>query len=140
MHSEPCYLEHANLTVRSLDEAVRFITTAFPHFRVRGRGVSMGTPWLHVGTDDVYVAFFEASDSAPAAASEDGLGFNHIGFVVKDADAVANALREAGYQEGFVAEPHPHRKRIYFHDADNNEWEFVQYLSDEPTERNDYSS
>lgn len=140
MHSEECYLEHANLTVRSLDEAVRFITTAFPHFRVRGRGISMGTPWLHVGTDEVYVAFFEAPDSQPEGASDEGLGFNHVGFVVSDADAVAAALRDSGFKEGFVAEPHPHRKRVYYHDGDGNEWEFVQYLSDDPSKRNDYSS
>jgi hypothetical protein len=29
---------------------------------------------------------------------------------------------------------------VYFHDADGNgnDWEFVEYCSDEPAERNDY--
>jgi len=35
--------------------------------------------------------------------------------------------------------PHPHRKRVYFLDNDGGEWEFVQYLSDEPGQRNDYA-
>jgi hypothetical protein len=27
---------------------------------------------------------------------------------------------------------------VYFYDADGNDWEFVQYTSDDPAERNDY--
>jgi len=38
-----------------------------------------------------------------------------------------------------VPEPHPYRKRVYFSDRTGFEWEFVQYFSDEPKERNDYS-
>ena len=33
---------------------------------------------------------------------------------------------------------HPHRRRVYFYDDEGNDWEFVQYLSSEPAERNDY--
>ncbi len=29
---------------------------------------------------------------------------------------------------------------IYFLDAEDLEWEFVEYLSDDPKERNDYST
>ena len=44
-------LEHANINVRSIDETIRFLTAAFPEFRVRGRGEVEGRPWVHVGTD-----------------------------------------------------------------------------------------
>ena len=33
---------------------------------------------------------------------------------------------------------HPFRKRVYFNDAEGNDWEFVEYLSQDPLERNDY--
>jgi len=33
-------LEHANLTVRDIEEMIRFLQTAFPEFRVRGEGMS----------------------------------------------------------------------------------------------------
>jgi len=33
---------------------------------------------------------------------------------------------------------HPHRKRVYFHDADGNDWEFVQYFTADVAKRNDY--
>jgi len=127
-------LEHANLTVSSIDAAVRFLSSAFPDFRVRGSGVANGKPWAHVGTDDTYLALNESSDQ-PAA----GGPLNHLGYVVDDVDALADRLKAAGYREGFVSPPHPHRKRRYFHDADDLEWEFVEYLSDDPAERNDYS-
>ena len=42
----------------------------------------------------------------------------------------------AGYREGFVPDPHPCRKRVYF--IDGNEYEFIQYYSEEFAQRNDY--
>ena len=139
MSNENAFLEHANMTVSDLDEAVRFITTAFPHFRVRGRGESNGRPWLHVGTDTTYVAFSESSDAPPERTPYDQLGFNHLGFVVEDTQSIFEALSAAGYREGIQAVPHPHRRRLYFYDRDGNEWEFVEYQSDVAAERNDYS-
>ena len=58
--------------------------------------------------------------------------------VVDDLDAVAERLRSSGYKEGMSAMDHPHRRRIYFFDDDGNEYEFVEYLSTEASERNDY--
>ncbi len=56
-------LEHANLCVRDIDTMVRFLRTAFPDFRVRADG---GSPrWVHVGTDDTYIAL-SAADGEPA--------------------------------------------------------------------------
>ena len=37
-----------------------------------------------------------------------------------------------------VPNSHPFRKRVYFNDAEGNDWEFVEYLSQDPLERNDY--
>ena len=33
---------------------------------------------------------------------------------------------------------HPHRTRVYFNDLEGNDWEFVEYHSSDPAERNDY--
>jgi hypothetical protein len=49
-------------------------------------------------------------------------------------------LRQAaGYEPNMHADGHPARRRVYFYDPEGNDWEFVQYLSDDPAERNDYA-
>ena len=137
-------LEHANINVRSIDEAIRFLTAAFPEFRVRGRGEVDGRPWVHVGTDSSYLALNEFPDDAGKSTGKQAAGFgteplNHLGFVVDDAEAMAGRLLAAGFREGFAAPPHRYRIRKYFLDADGYEWEFVQYLTDDPALQNEYS-
>ena len=53
-------------------------------------------------------------------------------------EALRARLAEANYPDSTVPNQHPHRKRVYFHDPEGNDWEFVQYFSDDPLERNDY--
>ena len=48
-------------------------------------------------------------------------------------------MRRAGFEPNLTADEHPARKRRYFYDPDGNDWEFVQYATDDPEERNDYS-
>jgi hypothetical protein len=62
-----------------------------------------------------------------------------VGFVVDAAATIKQRLNEAGYQQGFIPAAHPYRTRIYFVDPDGLQWEFVEYLSDEPGKRNDYT-
>ncbi len=134
-------LEHANLVVRDVDETIRFLKTAFPEFAVRREGNGWnGLRWAHVGTDETYIAVNESSE-APAEkwvpyAGKPGL--NHLGYEVEDAEGVRQRLAAAGYRDSTVPNNHPHRKRVYFHDAEGNDWEFVQYFSDDHAERNDY--
>ena len=55
-------LEHANLLVRDVDATIRFLQTAFPDFHVRREGKTWrGVRWVHVGTQDSYVALNEAT-------------------------------------------------------------------------------
>ncbi len=138
------YLEHANISVSDLDRAVAFMRAAFPHFRVRGSGgkTEDGTAptWVHVGDDETYVSLaLTRQPKDPERPAYSGPGYNHIGFVVDDGEALRQRLVAAGYKEGYKAPQHPFRKRIYFNDRDGNEFEFVEYLSDVPAEKNDYS-
>lgn len=134
-------LEHANLSVRDVEATVRFLTTAFPEFRVRGEGASRdGRRWVHVGTDDTYIALNQAkADSERHWIPYSGEpGVNHLAYEVDDVESLRLRLKAAGYRDSTVPNAHPHRKRVYFHDPDGNDWVFVQYFSQDPAKRNDY--
>ena len=133
-------LEHANLHVRHFDDAVRFLKTAFPDFYVRSESVRDGLRSMHIGTDESYIALNETTVERNAGEEPyDGRpGVNHIGYEVDDVDALQNRLATAGFRDSTYPNNHPHRKRVYFYDSDGNDWEFVQYFSDKPSERNDY--
>jgi len=133
-------LEHANIVVREFDAMVRFLNTAFPAFRVRQEGLNDGQRWMHIGTDDTYIALTEASEEpAEEWIPYSGRpGVNHLGYEVDDVEALRARLAAAGFRDSTYPNNHPHRKRVYFYDADGNDWEFVQYFSDDPGRRNDY--
>jgi catechol 2,3-dioxygenase-like lactoylglutathione lyase family enzyme len=133
-------LDHVNLTVRDIDETIRFLRLAFPDFRVRADEVGAdGVRWTHVGTDDTYLALTEAeAGTAPWVPYTGRPGLNHLGFEVDDADALRARLTAAGYECWNVSKDHPARVRVYFFDADGNDWEFVQYLTDDVALRHDY--
>ncbi|SHG19530.1 VOC family protein [Flagellimonas flava] len=138
--TQSIYLEHANITVQNLQEAIRFFQTAFPHFKVRGGG--NGTrEWVHLGDDHTYVALNQArvSDIRPEK-DYDKAGINHIGFVVPNVEEIANNLLSNGYKRDFPKETEQFRIRDYFADADGNQYEFVQYLSEVPEEKNSYAT
>ena len=135
-------LEHANLCVRDVDRMAAFLRAAFPEFRVRGGGETiLGSRWMHVGTDTTYIAL-QASLVEP---TEEWVpycqkpGTNHLGYEVDDVEALRARLLAADYSESTVPNRHPHRSRVYFHDPEGNDWEFVQYTSAAPAERNDYT-
>lgn len=134
-------LEHVNLKVRHFDDAVRFLQAAFPEFRIRHQEGEGYDRWAHVGTDDYYLALTTtASEKAPADRPySDYPGVQHLGWEVPDADALRERLLAAGFEESTLPNAHPHRKRVYFYDADGNDWEFVEYFSSDPAERNDYA-
>jgi catechol 2,3-dioxygenase-like lactoylglutathione lyase family enzyme len=133
-------LEHANLVVRDLDETMRFLRTALPGYGIRHEGRVQGRRWVHFGDDDGYLALSEATraPAEPWVPYTGRPGLNHLGFEVDDADAVRERLRAAGYEDSTYPNAHPHRKRVYFHDREGNDWEFVEYLTDDPVKRNDY--
>ena len=137
------YLEHANITVEDIDDAIAFLTAAFPQFRIRGKGESVTDgvtrKWLHIGTENTYVALESVSskDEGSRRPYRD-VGINHLGFVVEDVDAVSKRLESAGYKKSIRVEPHRFRKRAYCFDKSGIEYEFIEYLSESSDERNQY--
>lgn len=134
-------MEHANLHVRHFDDAVRFLRAAFPEFRIRSESMRDGLRWMHIGTDDTYIALNESNqEPVPGNAPYDGKpGVNHLGFEVENVDALRERLTAAGFRDSTYPNRHPHRKRVYFYDADGNDWEFVEYFTDDVALRNDYA-
>ena len=134
-------LEHANLTVRDIDASVRFLTTAFPDFSVRrdARDTN-GARWVHVGSGRTYIALraAEREPAEPWAPYEGRPGVNHLGYEVDDVAALRRRMRAAGYRDSTIPNDHPYRKRVYFYDPDGNDWEFVEYVTDDERRRNDY--
>jgi catechol 2,3-dioxygenase-like lactoylglutathione lyase family enzyme len=140
MSKQNIYLEHANITVNDLQEAVRFFKTAFPHFKIRGGGNEM-REWVHLGDDDTYIAINQAKISdLPADKNYDKVGINHLGFVVQNVEKIADNLLKNGFKRDYPKAVEQFRIRDYFADTEGNQYEFVQYLSDKPEEKNSYTN
>lgn len=133
------YLEHANITVASLEKAVHFLTTAFPDFAVRGEGRSDNCHWLHLGDQTTYIAL-QQNHQITATQDEQYVsnGVNHLGFVVDNLADIESKLIAAGYQKDPMSTQEQYRNRSYFYDGNNVEWEFIEYLSDQDKLRNKY--
>ncbi len=135
-------IEHINIAVRDMDAMIQFLQSAFPEFKIRMDAIGEdGNRWVHIGMDDVYFALEQAT-SEPTEKwipYEGKPGVNHLGFEVEDVEALRDRLRTAGYTDSTVPNDHPYRKRVYFNDPEGNDWEFVQYFSNDPEKRNDYS-
>jgi len=135
-------IEHANLTVLNIKEMIRFLTTAFPDFKIRHEGTKEdGGSWVHVGTEDIYFALEQGGENhknirLPYAESP---GMNHIAFEVDNVTALKKRLSEAGFTNSTVPNNHPYRKRVYFYDPEGNDWEFIEYKSKAPAQKNDYN-
>ena len=141
-------IEHVNLFVTAIGPTLEFLQAAFPDWRLRGEGGGewAGAPrrWVHFGDEEFYVTL---NDFTPAHGKTEGgqrkrdstaPGLAHIGFEVGSLDAVTERLEKAGYAPHHHGEDHPHRRNAYFLDREGLEFEFVEYLSDAPAERNLY--
>ncbi len=140
MHNE--YVEHINATVKDIEHAAQFLITAMPSWQIRGRGKMdwFGRPveWLHVGTEHSYVALQSGGEGEGLNWREHLAGVKHVGLVVPSLQAVITRLADAGFAVDHMGPTHPHRKSAYFIQADNLQFEFIEYLSELATERNAY--
>lgn len=133
---DQAYVEHINFSFLNLDKGVEFIQTALPEFTKRGGGVRNGKRWIHLGTESSYIAMNEGDPVERTPFQFEG--YNHVGIVVPDAEAVANRLLKAGFKRAYPTTLDKFRIREYFLDHEGNEYEFVQYFSDKDEERNLY--
>lgn len=124
----PALLEHANYTVSDPLATAHWMAQIFGwHIRWQGDSIDGGMT-AHVGTDDRYVALYtphKALHDGPSSYTTVG-GLNHIAVVVDDLDQLEQQVKAAGFVTGNHQVYEPGR-RFYFHDADNIEYEVVQY-------------
>ncbi len=120
-------LEHVNLTVTDLERSIAFYSTLF-QVGVRWRGTTgSGTPAVHLGTDEYYIALFEGKPKTVPVAYETA-GFNHFGVIVDDLDAALERVKdlEAPHE---VPEAYDPGRRVYCFDPDGHEIELVEYAT-----------
>ena len=135
-------LEHLNLVVTDIEEALKFYRTAFPHWEVRGEGSNVWGGrqhrWCHFGDEYTYLTFNDNGEGTNRDLAGYQPGLAHFAFETRDIEGVKTRLLSAGFRISNPGAEHPFRKNTYFLDAEGFEVEFVEYLSDEPRERNQY--
>lgn len=133
-------LEHINMFVSDLKTSLHFYQAAFPHWSIRSKGqgewYGKARNWLHFGDDYQYLAMSDPGEGVNRDLTSNQIGLSHLAFEVKNLSAIIERLADAGYSPSSSGSEHPFRKNIYFQDPDNFEIEFVEYLTDIPSERN----
>ncbi|AMC35677.1 VOC family protein [Janthinobacterium sp. B9-8] len=141
---EQAYLEHANITVSDLDRAVRFIQIAIPSWKIRGRGkmdwFGAEIDWLHIGDDFAYIALQSGGIGEAPGWKTHLVGVKHLGFVVPSLKETMQNLENAGFMLDHEGGSGPHRDSAYFMLGEDVQFEFVEYTSQLPVQRNSYSS
>ena len=135
-------LEHINLVVSNIEKTKSLLLTAFPHWRVRGQGkgewFGKERSWEHLGDDNYYITLNDNGDGKNRNLEGHSNGLAHVGFVVDHLDELQKRLEAKDFSPVIIGADHPHRKNLYFHDPEGFEFEFIEYLSDTPSEKNQY--
>lgn len=133
-------LEHINMVVSDLDKTLGFYSAAFPHWQIRTRGVAdwygVQREWLHFGDDYNYLTLNDQGENTPRDLQSNDLGIAHLGFEVKNLEALKQRMATVGFQPSHTGATHPFRRNVYFIDPNGVEVEFIEYLSDLPAQRN----
>ncbi|MCE9685370.1 VOC family protein [Shewanella sp. AS16] len=136
------HLEHLNLVVADIPSTLNFYRAALPHWRIRGgdKGSWYGKPrnWVHFGDDYQYLTFNDSGEGQNRELSGHQVGLAHFAFVTSNLDALIARLTQAGFPIAKDGVEDPYRKNVYFVDPSGYEVEFVEYLSDLPSQRNSY--
>ncbi|MCY7294503.1 VOC family protein [Alteromonas sp. a30] len=137
------HIEHINLVVTNLETTLTFYRAAFPYWKVRGQGeqdwYGMKRTWLHFGDENDYLSFADSGTGENRDLQSNQLGLAHFGFITNNLDATIERLQNAGFTIHKPGNPTEFRKNVYFLDPDGYEVEFVEYMSDDPTQRNQYT-
>lgn len=139
-------LEHANLVVKDIQPTLEFLLAASPNWRIRGEGQanwgsaqrSTHRQWIHVGDDNYYLTLNDGANGDIRDSKGIEPGVAHLGFVVDDLQAVIDRLADKGFEVDITGRAHPFRKAVYYNDPAGFQFEFLEYTSDDPTEKNMY--
>jgi catechol 2,3-dioxygenase-like lactoylglutathione lyase family enzyme len=137
-------IEHINMVVSSIKTSLHFYQSAFPHWFIRDEGddtwFGKDRHWLHLGDDYQYLAMSEFLSDDQQDGNRDltsnQVGLAHFAFSLDNIKAVMSRLADAGYHPAKDGSVNPFRENIYYIDPSGFEVEFVQYFSDEPSQRN----
>ena len=136
------HLEHLNLVVNDIPQTLSFYQAAFPHWTIRGGGQNdwYGKPrsWVHFGDDYQYLAFNDNGVGENRDLKGHQVGLAHFAFATNDIKGVITRLQEAGFEIAVDGAEDKYRENVYFIDPNGYEVEFVEYVSDIPSERNRY--
>ena len=139
-------LEHVNLVMEDIQPTLDFLLIAFPHWKVRGEGEmvwgrgenAIPRHWLHVGDDDYYLTLNDNGQGENRDVSTVQVGVAHIGFVVDNLAQLISRLAKQGFTVDITGQDHPFRQTVYYNDPAGFQFEFLQYHSDKPEEKNMY--
>jgi catechol 2,3-dioxygenase-like lactoylglutathione lyase family enzyme len=133
-------IEHVNLVLNDIDPTLAFLQAAFPHWKVRAKGSSpwYGKPrnWLHFGDDYTFITLNDNGEGPARDLQGHSQGLAHIGFSITGLDQLIARLKTHGYEPRTDIGEETFRRNIYFIDPAGIEFEFVEYSSDNPAERN----
>jgi catechol 2,3-dioxygenase-like lactoylglutathione lyase family enzyme len=139
-------LEHANLVVKEIKPTLDFLLAAFPKWTVRGEGdmvwgkegSALTRHWLHVGDDDYYLTLNDNAQGEIRDVRSVQAGVAHLGFVVDDLEGIIERLALQGFSVDITGQNHPFRQTVYYNDPAGFQFEFLQYSSNKPEEKNMY--
>ena len=135
-------LEHINLSVHSLQPTQEFLLCAFPNWRVRGSGSNqwgdVKRNWIHLGDDDYYITLNDGAQGNIRDLTSVTPGLAHTGFVVEDLDSLIERMSNQGFSVSIFGQPHPFRKTVYYTDPAGFQFEFIEYFSEQPDQKNLY--
>ncbi|MEA5507373.1 VOC family protein [Halotia wernerae UHCC 0503] len=118
--------EHINLACKDIETSKKFYQTIFPDWYVRAEGVFNGDRWMHFGNDQFYLSLNDYSGQQRVHQPYENIGINHVGFVIKDGEAMIKLLDTEGIEYYTMTAPET-KHRIYVNDPDGNEIELVEY-------------
>lgn len=137
-------LEHINLVVSNIEQALKFYQAAFPHWSIRGGGTNewngKSRNWLHFGDDYQYLAFNDNGVDENRDLSGHQIGLAHFAYVTSDIKGVIQRLAQAGFTVDKEGPEDEYRSNVYFIDPSGYEVEFVEYYSDVLAHRNRYDA
>jgi catechol 2,3-dioxygenase-like lactoylglutathione lyase family enzyme len=118
--------EHINLSCKNIDLSKKFYQTLFPDWYVRVEGENEGDRWMHFGNNQFYLALNDAPNQERKDVLYESIGINHVGFVIKDGEAMKRLLDAEGIEYYIYSSPET-KHRIYVSDPDGNEIELLEY-------------